>query len=104
MPNTDRSYVIRKLPAGRRPRDWDDPVWQTAAPLKIDNFHPRSSDHRPVVEARLMYDDAELHARFRVEDRYVRCVHVGYQTPVCRDSCVELFVTRDGRIVYSLPS
>lgn len=29
---------------------------------------------------------------FRVEDRYVRCVHLAYQSPVYRDSCVELFV------------
>ncbi len=90
--NTDRTYRINKLPPGRRPRDWDDPLWAAAAPLRIDNFHPRSSDHRPVVEAGLLYDDAELHARFHVPDRYVRAAHVGYQAPVCRDSCVELFV------------
>jgi hypothetical protein len=28
---------------------------------------------------------------FRVEDRWVRCVHLDYQSPVYRDSCVELF-------------
>jgi hypothetical protein len=60
--------------------------------LDIASFHPRSSAHRPRAQARLAWDESALHALFRVEDRWVRCVHLDYQSPVYRDSCAELFV------------
>lgn len=72
--------------------DVPDPLWGSAAPLAIDRFHPRSSAHRPRTELRLLHDEACLHAAFEVHDRYVRCVSTRYQDPVCRDSCVELFL------------
>jgi hypothetical protein len=72
--------------------DWDAPEWRDVPALEIASFHPRSSAHRPRTQARLAWDTAALHAVFRVEDRFVRCVHLDYQSPVYRDSCVELFV------------
>lgn len=61
--------------------------------LTLDHFHPRGSDHRPGVRARLWHDsDRNLLLRFEVEDRYVRSVCRAYQDPVCTDSCVEFFV------------
>jgi hypothetical protein len=72
--------------------NWEDPAWQRAATLAIDHFRPESSDHHPVVQARLLYDDQALYVFFRVQDRYVRCVHTNYLDPVCVDSCVEFFV------------
>jgi hypothetical protein len=66
--------------------------------LEVACFHPQSSAHRPRTQARLAWDEAALHAIFRVEDRWLRCVHLDYQAPVYRDSCVELFVEpRPGR-------
>jgi hypothetical protein len=72
--------------------DWEAPEWRDVPALEIACFHPQSSAHRPRTRARLAWDPVSLHAIFRVEDRWVRCVHLDYQSPVYRDSCVELFV------------
>jgi hypothetical protein len=58
--------------------------------LRVDQFHAKSSPHRPVTEVRLTYDTAGIHVRFDVQDRYVRCLNTG---PVCQDACVEWFVS-----------
>lgn len=71
---------------------FDSPMWRDVPALAINQFHPRSSDHRPRTLARIAYDPQSLCVRFDVEDRYVRSVATGYQQPVCRDSCVEFFV------------
>lgn len=71
---------------------WSSPVWQAAQTAVISSFHPKSDPaHRPVTEARLLYDDEALHVIFHVEDRFVRCVNLGYQAHVHLDSCVEFF-------------
>lgn len=90
-----RSYLIRRMPAGAAPDGWLDPLWALAETAEVDRFHPRSSDHRPVVRACALYDDLHLHVRFEVHDRYVRCLKTGYQQMVCLDSCVEFFVRPD---------
>ncbi|HNR29972.1 MAG TPA: carbohydrate-binding family 9-like protein [Candidatus Hydrogenedentes bacterium] len=71
---------------------WEGPEWREVASLNVAHFHPESSAHRPRTEAKLVYDAAGLYGMFRVEDRYVVCAHTAYQSPVCRDSCVEFFV------------
>ncbi len=71
---------------------WDSPVWTQAPTLAIDWFHPKSTDHRPRTEARLLYDEEGLYVIFRVQDRYVRSTCQDYNGPVCRDSCVECFL------------
>ena len=71
---------------------WDDPAWAAAGIIAVDAFHPRSSDHRPRTEARLLYDSDALYLYFMVSDRYVRAVTMEYQGPTCKDSCVEFFV------------
>jgi hypothetical protein len=68
--------------------------------MAIDQYHPRSSDHRPAAAAALLYDEAHLHALFRVADRYVRSVHTAYDSDTYKDSCVELFVQPPGRDGY----
>jgi Carbohydrate-binding family 9 len=46
----------------------------------------------------VLHDNRNIHVAFRVEDRFVRCVHERYQSMVCEDSCVEFFVEpRPGR-------
>jgi hypothetical protein len=71
---------------------WDGPVWGDIPFLGIDCFRPESTLHRPLVRCKLLYDDSHLYGLFLVRDRYVRCIHTGFQTQVCEDSCVELFV------------
>jgi len=71
---------------------WDGPAWRQAEAVTIGNFRPESSDHRPKVQAKLLFDAATIYGIFHVQDKYVRAVHTRYQDAVCRDSCVEFFV------------
>lgn len=79
---------------------WDGAAWGDAPVLRVVHFHPRSSDHRPVTEAKLLHDDEAIYALFRVDDRFVRCVHTEYDSDTYKDSCVELFVQPAGRAGY----
>lgn len=72
--------------------DWSEPAWERAETLEIACFRPESSEHRPRTQARLLYDERGLYGIFRVQDRYVRCVHSGHNAPVFLDSCVELYL------------
>jgi hypothetical protein len=87
------SYTIVRAPATPELQGaWNGPAWGEVPSLPIDRFHPSSSDHRPVTEAKLCYDPAAVYVLFRVRDRYVRSVHTEFMDPVCADSCVEWFV------------
>ncbi|MGQ9584626.1 MAG: carbohydrate-binding family 9-like protein [Anaerolineae bacterium] len=72
--------------------EWDGAAWSQAETLEIARFRPEGSDHRPRTLARLLHDERRLYGVFQVEDRYVRCVHRGYQVPCYLDSCVEVFI------------
>ena len=90
---SDHYHAIPR--AVRRPEPggpWDGPVWGTIPFLNIGCFRPESTSHRPLVRCKLLYDDSHLYGLFLAQDRYVRCVHTGFQTPVYEDSCVEVFV------------
>jgi hypothetical protein len=71
---------------------WDGPVWNETPFVGIDCFRTESTSHRPPVRCKLLYDDSHLYGLFLVRDRYVRCIHTGFQAPVYEDSCVELFL------------
>jgi hypothetical protein len=86
-------YVVRR--AGRTPElagQWDGSIWRQAETLEVTNYHAKSSEHRPLTQARLLYDDNSIYAIFRVADHYVRCTRTEYQSATCKDSCVEFFV------------
>jgi hypothetical protein len=87
-----KKYTVRRTDvAPALGGDWDGPVWGKAETADLTHFLPKSSDHRPRAQARVLYDDAGIYGMFRVEDRYVRCVNTQFQDQVCRDSCVEFF-------------
>jgi len=88
-------YTITRAsrPLGSPTAEWNGPAWRQAETLEVTNFPWTDSGHRPVTNARLIYDDAFLAVSFRVEDRYVRAVARKFQDGVCRDSCVEFFVS-----------
>jgi len=87
------SYLIRQAhTAPQLSASLSDPVWHTAAELSIDQFHPKSSNHRPVTRARMLFDKTHLYVHFSVSDRFVRCVQTEYQSRVSSDSCVEFFL------------
>ena len=95
------TYLIRRATAAPEHRgDWDGPAWRAANRLPIASFHPRSSDHRPAVEAALLHDDTQLHLLAQVADRFVRSVHTAYESDTYKDSCVELFVQPEGAPGY----
>jgi hypothetical protein len=71
---------------------WEGDAWHIAPCLEINYFCPESSGHRPLSQCKLLYNRDHLFGIFRVDDRYVRCVHTKFQTEVYEDSCVELFV------------
>lgn len=71
---------------------WDGPAWSRAPALEIARFRPEGSRHRPRTSVRLLWAADGLLGLFRVEDRWVRCVHAGPGAPVYRDSCVEAFL------------
>ena len=86
-------FTVRRAPAHLRPQgEVGETFWSGARTLVIENFRPESSDHRPLVTARVLYDDSALYVRFDVHDRFVRCVHTQYGDPVYTDSCVEVFL------------
>lgn len=47
--------------------------------------------HRPVTQAKLLYDDQAVYVIFWVDDRYVRAVTSKTHGEVWQDSCVEFF-------------
>lgn len=86
-------YTFVRTSAAASPAGaFDAPPWDQANIGQLTHFHPRSSDHRPVVRFKGMYDDAGIYVRFEVQDRYVLAKYTQYQDQVCRDSCVEFFV------------
>ena len=87
---------VEPLPEGQ----WDGAAWSGVEPLDVRHFHPRSSDHRPRVRAKLLHSGAALHVLFRVEDRFVRAACTGHGQKVCKDSCVEIFVQPPGERGY----
>ena len=86
-------YLIKKINApALLDAEWTSPVWMAAETLTVSNFRPESSEHRPLVQCRLLHDDIGIYGMFQVHDRYVRAVATEFQASVCLDSCVEFFV------------
>ena len=94
MPKSDPfCYGVRLARTGPNIDDrWDDDSWQQSPALSVAHFRPESSNHRPRTLVKLVADPQHLYGIFKVEDRFIRCVHTAFQAPVCRDSCVEFFV------------
>lgn len=85
-----RVRTARKIPQLGEPGFAE--AWAHSDVAHVLNFHPQSSDHRPKTQARCLVQARSLHVWFNVQDRFVKCVHTGYQSRVSQDSCVEFFV------------
>jgi len=94
MPKADPfCYSVHRAPIGPDIDDrWEDASWQPYPALSVAYFRPESSAHRPRTRVRLAWDAQNLYGIFKVEDRFIRCVHTRFQAPVYKDSCVEFFV------------
>ena len=75
---------------------WTSADWREVSPVTVGHFHPCSSIHRPLNEAKVQYSGDGLHVHYRVSDRYVRVTNVGFQAQVYKDSCAEFFVRPGG--------
>lgn len=88
------TYVVRKA---SQPIElgggWNSGHWEGVNVLELDNHMGERPEHFPKTQAKLLYDDNNLHVFFRVEDRYVRAVSEKTHDDVCHDSCVEFFFT-----------
>lgn len=58
----------------------------------IEHFFAKSSEHRPRTTVQVCHDGSVIHARFAVEDCFVRAVSKGYHDRIWCDSCVEFFI------------
>jgi hypothetical protein len=79
---------------------WESTVWKDVPALEIACYRQDSGAHRPKAECKLLYDRECIFGIFRVEDKYVRCIHTEFQSEVYKDSCVEFFVQPEGTANY----
>jgi hypothetical protein len=88
-----RYTVLRGVEGVAVDSDWNKPLWRAVEPLVLTHHMGDAPAHRPLVQAKLLYDDIGVMVIFRVDDRYVRAVARNHQDVVCTDSCVEFFFT-----------
>jgi hypothetical protein len=75
--------------------DWDKHDWKDVKALEITNMMGDKPLFTPSVQAKMMYDDANLYVIFNVNDRYVRCMVTDINGPVYEEPAVEFFFTPD---------
>ena len=87
-------YVVRRT-AGSIEVDAqpEEAPWESAPIARIDQFPWQKLDYLPKSEVRVLYDDAHLYLLFSCVERYIKATHVGHQTEVWLDNCVELFTS-----------
>lgn len=86
----EKIYTIKHI---QNPPGWESlEEWRSIPFVRIDNFRPEGSDHKPQTILRVVYNRNGLYGLFEVKDTYVVCRHTGFQEPVWKDSCVEFFV------------
>lgn len=92
MANENKIHIVRKATVKPELKGyWDGPAWRPVPALEIDNFHPRSGEHRPRARAKMVYDREGVYVIFLVEDRYVRSIHTKFNELVALYTCVEFF-------------
>ena len=71
----------------------DDLAWKPAHVAKIDQYSWQELEYYPETEVRFLYDDDNLYLLFTCTEKYIKATHVGHQTEVWLDNCVELFTS-----------
>ena len=87
--------VVRLLVPMKVDGNWDKPQWQKTGAVDLMNYMGELPKFKPTVQAKMMYDDANVYVIFKVNDRYVRCVANEINGRVWEDSCVEFFFSPD---------
>ncbi len=71
----------------------DDAIrWDALPALSIGHYLWLGNGYEPKVEARVGCSDHYLYVRFEVFEKRVRVRHLDFQSPVYKDSCVEMFL------------
>jgi hypothetical protein len=73
----------------------DEPDWQAAEPLAIDNFLECAGNRDVRTTVRLLWDEWNLYLAFASRDRNIRAKVTDHNGMVWEDTCVEFFVAPD---------
>lgn len=94
--DTASVYHVAKLSGGLPiDADWNKPQWQPVKPVVLSHYMGEVPAFKPYVEAKMMYDTANVYVIFHVKDHYVRSVVQEYNGSVSQDACVEFFFAPD---------
>ncbi len=66
--------------------------WQDVPALSIDQFSWYKSGEKQATEVRGVWCDDAIYLRYDCQDRHISARHVGVNSYVWQDSCVEFFV------------
>ena len=87
-----RTYHVVSLPAAPPAGSpFTVAPWADVTPLRLENFHIDSSNHRPSVEVKIATSPNHLHLCWEIKDQFVRSVETTMNGYVSKDSCVEFF-------------
>lgn len=75
--------------------NWDKAQWKGVKEIPIINFMGEIPAFRPVVRAKMMYDEENLYLIYKVDDRHIRIENDKFNGPVSHDACVEFFFSPD---------
>ena len=89
---TKRYHLVKNLSIVDEMFNWDSTFWVDTEVAHVDNFHHRSSAHRPLTEVKLQFNDDAIFVLFKVVDKFVLAINDEYNSKVNHDSCVEWFV------------
>ena len=84
-------YEVLRVAADFDPAD-DSVRWDALPALSIRHYLWLGNGYEPKVEARVGCSDHYLYVRFEVFEKRVRVRHLDFQSPVYKDSCVEMFI------------
>ena len=88
-------HVARAMAAVPIDGVWDKPQWEGVNQVALTHYMGEIPPFKPIVHAKMQYDEANLYLIFRVQDRYVSSVVQENNGFVSGDACVEFFFAPD---------
>ncbi len=86
-----KTYTIKKIDGPITSESWK--LAETAVVDYIPNSHEISCPYH--MEARLLYDDEAIYVNLATDERPLYALHNEPNTSVCKDSCMEFFLSPD---------
>lgn len=89
-------YTVKRLNKTMKiDGNWNKSQWRSVKPIKLTNYLNQIPAFRPIVYAKMMYDENSLYVIFQVNDCFVRSITEEYNGRVSTDACVEFFFSPD---------